>query len=230
MGDNLYSLKAGFAKGFKNARKSAGYTQQSFADSFNVATVETIRNWEQGRNIPEIDTIDKLCSIFNCDLDYLFGRIDYKTHNNKFICETTGLSEEAVETLMFIKQESNDALPYGSYAIGATKGEVFGARKTSRVINEVLENEYRRFILNKKRGAMDNLLAAIDEYMHPLDFEFRVYDRKEKKSIGGKYKPTVFDRGSNIATLLDEEEIYRNIVMSRITKMLTDLRYDMDSE
>lgn len=229
MGDKLYSMKDGFKVGFKKARKEAGYTQQEFADAFSSVTVETIRNWEQGRNVPEIDTIEKLCDFFKCDMDYLFGRIDHKSHNHKYICECTGLSEKAVEMLMFIQKESAFDSPYGTYHYGSMpKREIIGAGKTKRIINEVLENEYERFIVNNKKGIMDNLFAAIDEYMHPYDFEFRVYDNWEKSSISRRYKPAVMDRAAGTLTLVKEDEIYRSIIMSRITKMLSNLEYDLD--
>ena len=38
-----------FAKGFKRARKRAGFTQESFAAAIN-RPIETVRNWEQGKN------------------------------------------------------------------------------------------------------------------------------------------------------------------------------------
>lgn len=228
MGDKLCSLKEGFAKGFKQARKKAGYTQLEFAEKFSNVTVETIRNWEQGRNVPEIDTIEKLCIFFGCDMDYLFGRLEYKTYDHKFICETIGLSEKAVEVLELIKNESIGDAPYGTYYGRAPKREIMGCGKTKRVINELLENEYNRFIINKKKGIMDNLFAAIDEYMHPFDFEFRVYDKWEKESIKGRYRPAVRDRTTGTLTLVEGDEIYRSIIMSRITKMLSNLKYDMD--
>ena len=231
MGDKLYNLKEGFKKGFKRARKEAGYTQQEFADAFSYVTIETVRNWEQGRNIPEIDTIEKLCGFFNCDLDYLFGRIDYKTHDHEYICETTGLTEKAVEILKLIKRESSGDLPYGTYMYmvgGKPKKKIIGAGKTRRVINELLEHEYERFIVKGKTGIMDNLFAAIDEYMHPFDFEFRVYDTWKKTSISGQYRPAVMDRAAGTLSLIDQDDIYRSIIMSRITKMLNGLRYDLD--
>lgn len=229
MGDKLYSLKEGFKIGFKRARKEAGYTQQEFANTFSNVTVETVRNWEQGRNVPEIDTIEKICEFFRCDMDYLFGRIDYKTHNCKYICEYTGLTEKAVEMLSFIKKESAFDSPYGMYFYGSRPNrKIIGAGKTKRVIIELLESEYERFIVDNKTGIMDNLFAAIDEYMHPLDFEFRVYDSWEKQSIKGQYKPAVMDRAADTLTLVDEDEIYRTIIMSRITKMLHNMEYNLD--
>ncbi len=98
-----------FAKGFKRARKNAGYTQESFVQSFldrerhEITTLGTVRNWEQNRAVPEITTIQQLCEFFDCDMDYLFNRIECKNHNVDFIHEYTGLSEEAINTLAGLK-------------------------------------------------------------------------------------------------------------------------------
>lgn len=40
-----------------------------------------------------------LAEIYDCDLDYLTGRLDQKTHDLQFIHDQTGLSEKAIEKL-----------------------------------------------------------------------------------------------------------------------------------
>lgn len=107
--------------------------------------------------------------------------------------------------------------------------QVDGALKVSgqRLINELLENEYDRFITSEKRGIMDNLFAAIDEYFHPFDFEFQVYEKKNNIRTSGQYLPVVFDRGAQTMTLVNEEEIYRNIIMDRINRMLVNMKYNL---
>ena len=62
MGEMLHSFS--FKNGIKRARKKNGYTQQSFSEEFGVC-IETVRNWEQGRNIPDGATLKKLCNFFN---------------------------------------------------------------------------------------------------------------------------------------------------------------------
>ena len=50
-----------------------------------------------------------LCDFYDCDLDYLTGRIDCKTHDIQFIHEKTGLSEKAIEKLIAWKEEYTDS-------------------------------------------------------------------------------------------------------------------------
>lgn len=103
MGDKLYTFS--FKEGFKHARKKAGYTQKSFAKEFNIS-IETVKNWEQGRNVPEIDTLEKLCNFFHCNIDFLLGNIECKTHDMQFIHDNTGLSEKAIQILQKLKCSS----------------------------------------------------------------------------------------------------------------------------
>ena len=41
----------------------------------------------------------RICNFLGCDMDFLFGHIDLKTHDAQFIHEHTGLSEKAIEKL-----------------------------------------------------------------------------------------------------------------------------------
>lgn len=104
MGLILRSFKDGFKRARRNAKDRNGkrYTQESFAEAFGVS-VDTVKNWEQGRTAPSIDILIELCDFFECDMDYLFGTLDCKTHDMQFIHNKTGLSEEAINELMYIK-------------------------------------------------------------------------------------------------------------------------------
>lgn len=103
-----------FGERLKKLRKEKGYdTQEIFANKINRSK-ETIRNWEQGRNIPEIKDLLELCEFLNCDMDYLLGRIECKTHNLTFIAKETGLTEDAIDLLrlynMFGKSSKIDTI------------------------------------------------------------------------------------------------------------------------
>ena len=101
----LYSLK----EGLKRARKEAGLTQAELTEilkSKGIAShIKTVMNWEQGIAEPSLGTLMKLTELYNCDLDYLTGRIDCKTHDLQFIHDQTGLSEKAIEKLLSLVTE-----------------------------------------------------------------------------------------------------------------------------
>jgi len=96
----LYSLK----EGLKRARKESGLTQAELADRMNVH-IKTVMNWEQGIAEPPLGTLMDLTELYHCDLDYLTGRLDQKTHDLQFIHDQTGLSEKAIEKLQSFMTE-----------------------------------------------------------------------------------------------------------------------------
>lgn len=108
----LYSFKTGM----KSERKKAGYTQQTFVEAYNAyckktgsdctTTLESVRNWEQGRSVPEWETVTNICNMFGCDMDALFGNISRSTHDLEYICSETGLDETSVERLQYYKGHS----------------------------------------------------------------------------------------------------------------------------
>lgn len=96
----LYSL----SEGLKRARKEAGLTQAQLAEKYGVH-IKTVMNWEQGIAEPSLSTLMDLAEIYHCDLDYLTGRLDQKTHDLQFIHDQTGLSEKAIEKLQSLMTE-----------------------------------------------------------------------------------------------------------------------------
>ena len=230
----LYSLKEGFKIGFKKARKEAGYTQKSFSEAFQYATEETIKNWEQGRNLPELGTIEKLCDFFHCDIDYLFGNIDYKTYENKYICEKTGLSEKALFALETYQQDCNGKkLTYGSYSFGTGCEVKFpGAQKLMRIINEALEIEYDHLQECPDGFYVGNLLKLIDDYFHPFDFDFGLYEKSTDNltTFSGGNRTVVVDKSSKLIHPINQEDIYRHITMDKITKLLMNCSFYLDDK
>lgn len=107
---NLYTDN--LKKGLKRARERAGLTQDELAGKMGVST-KTIRNWEQkvkANTLPTMENLLKLADLYDCDLDYLTGRIDCKTHDLQFIHDQTGLTEEAIIKIKELSAEQLTAL------------------------------------------------------------------------------------------------------------------------
>jgi len=64
-----------FCENLKALRKESGETQKQVADKLNVVE-SCYANWEQGRTEPNIESIKKLCTIFNVSADELLGLKD----------------------------------------------------------------------------------------------------------------------------------------------------------
>lgn len=65
----------------------------------NDSKSRTIKNWESGETIPDIDTIKKICKVLDCSSDYLLGLNDCTSKDNQFIHDKTGLSEKAINRI-----------------------------------------------------------------------------------------------------------------------------------
>ena len=52
------------------------HTQKDLADALGVC-LQTVRNWEQGRNYPPGDKLLMICELYGTSADYLLGLSDY---------------------------------------------------------------------------------------------------------------------------------------------------------
>lgn len=83
-------------KRLKERRKQVGIsTQEKFAERLGCHA-KTVKNWEQGQNMPELSTLVKICHMLQCSIDYLLGNIDETTHDIHFISHETELTEKSV--------------------------------------------------------------------------------------------------------------------------------------
>lgn len=108
-----YNLRK-IGKRIRKERRAAGYKNQStLAETLNLSieSRQTIGNWENGKNLPDIEYLLKMCELFDCELGYLLCEYDCKTRQATDIQTATGLSEKAIEMLTKIKQSRiNEAI------------------------------------------------------------------------------------------------------------------------
>lgn len=108
-----------FSKRLTELREAKGWSKTEFAKQYNKRFPPKRKSDDGGneddfRGIlgsikhdedinyagrPSLARVCDYCILLGCDIDYLTGRIDKKTHDAQFICEYTGLSESAVEFL-----------------------------------------------------------------------------------------------------------------------------------
>lgn len=100
-GDAIKAIRKreGAKRGLHNSRGNPrSLSQQELAEELNVS-IDSVKNWEQHYNVPEMETLLKICKTYQCDLDWLFGRIKEPTHEIKYVSEVTGLAPDAVEKM-----------------------------------------------------------------------------------------------------------------------------------
>lgn len=180
----LYSLK----EGLKRARKEAGLTQAELTEilkSKGIAShIKTVMNWEQGIAEPSLGTLMKLTELYHCDLDYLTGRLDQKTHDLQFIHDQTGLSEKAIEKLQRIAftdraTGNSQALsfmiedPDFSYLLALMSQTAQGEIPAFSVGNAYIHTEKRAVIKSETRATFSQISDHVREKMETVDSEYR---------------------------------------------------------
>lgn len=169
----------GLKRGLKRARKEAGLTQQGLADTIGVF-IKTVMNWEQGKAEPSLGTLMKLTELYHCDLDYLTGRLDQKTHDLQFIHDQTGLSEKAIEKLQRVAGNAQALSfmiedPDFSYLLALMSQTAQGEIPAFSVGNDYdyIHTEKRAVIKSETRATFSQISDHVREKMETVDSEDR---------------------------------------------------------
>lgn len=62
-----------FGNILKKLRQDANLTQEELANKLNSSR-SNIANYENDKNMPSVEVLDKLSGIFDCSVDYLLGK------------------------------------------------------------------------------------------------------------------------------------------------------------
>ena len=66
-----------------------------------------IKQWERGENPVGLEYIPSICDVLHCDVGYLFGNYDEHYHTFADISAVTGLTEENINRLIFIRDRTD---------------------------------------------------------------------------------------------------------------------------
>lgn len=88
---------------FRNLVDKSEYTREAIASATGLDT-STVTKYYNGDRQLTIDAVKKFSTYFNVSADYLLGLSDAATNDKdlQFICDYTGLSEEAVKEFEYI--------------------------------------------------------------------------------------------------------------------------------
>jgi len=201
---------------FKELRKKQGLTQQKLAEKLDV-TVNTIQNWEHGRNLPSGDNLNKYLKALGItnpvDVTRIVGEISTATYNEDCIDELgnvpTFLFADDSQELITIKQcyataEELDMLGYADYI--SWNGRYAKADKRG-------EQRYQmEFAFFEKYGGFNATMKKLSEARRRLGrlradaLEFAV------NNPGCDYRLIAFDESeiiSKLAILIDRKN-YNN--------------------
>ena len=79
-------------------------------EELEARLAERIRQWESGINQIDIKWIPAICDALRCDVGYLFGDYEERTRTKSDIVKQTGLSEKAVQNILYMKECDFNAL------------------------------------------------------------------------------------------------------------------------
>ena len=201
-------------KRFKEVCEKDGSTQGQISERINPpVTVKTLREWQK-YGIPGSYEMNNICNLFHCDADYLLGRMDAKTHDQKFITQETGLTEEAVKNIQnwWIKRPVfQDEFYDGPVSDMDALNDYLRERKAAfpeedieKTKQEICEKKQKHskplqilnLLLTTKAGQhfFDNLEAYLDFEYEPTEEEVKKTEEYNKR-LGKNYKSVI--KGKN---------------------------------
>lgn len=113
MKKNISKINTTFSERLKRRCVELGYNTESklydalYAKYPNISS-PAVHSWWSYVSIPSNNNLVCLADVLDCDIDYLFGRIENTKHDINFICKETHLSEPAVRQLMRQKSKQTN--------------------------------------------------------------------------------------------------------------------------
>lgn len=148
----------------KELRKEAGYkTAQAFSEKLGYSR-QSVSKWENGDIMPTLDALYDIESLLDCDIGYLLCIYDTRYYEHADICEQTGLSEKAVETL----KKELEYLQSENKFLKRMEKPIKKATRTTNFINFILVNGAPVF------SAVNDLIfhnSAIESLKHDKNYE-----------------------------------------------------------
>lgn len=143
-----------YAPNLKKLRNEIGYSQVEIADAIGI-TPKTYRDYENGKQMPQIDNLIALNKLFkdkgvNVSNDYILGLSNFRCPENDYIGNVTGLCNEAIDTLRVL----NDTMPLSPNSPDAiikyyaNKPDDNTSASILSVLNRILNNTRNCELLN----------------------------------------------------------------------------------
>lgn len=149
-----------------------GISQNQLSTIINK-TRQAVSNYTLGNTSPDADTLIKLSKYFNVSADYLLGLSDSQSYDKdiQFICDYTGLNEDAVYELNELKTLQNETVAEADAELpfyDSAKSSEYNLKLLNRFLttpaNQVTYNIFE-YILDLNNYL--NKLKQIDEFQLP---------------------------------------------------------------
>ncbi|MBQ6282093.1 MAG: helix-turn-helix transcriptional regulator [Bacilli bacterium] len=183
----------------KEVRTKSNLTQEKFADKYGV-TYQAVSKWENGKNMPDISILKKICDDYNTSINDLLDG-NNKASNNKKIYVIAGIVLAIVVIILVVlgitKKENFEMKKitancdnfklYGSIAYNSSKTSVqisnitYCGKKDENKYNKIecilyeyvndTKKEVKSFTYNNERPIL------LNEYLENIDFTIDHYSK-----------------------------------------------------
>lgn len=222
-------------KFIKEIRKKEGLSQKTFAEKYGV-TYQAVSKWENGRNIPDITILKKMCSEYNMNLDDFLETKNITSKNKYRMLITIMMGVILVVTIfifLFSNNKNNDfefksLAPscdnfklYGNIAYNDNKSSIhisnisYCGKKDATEYKKIECILYESHDKTKKEISKFNYnkkaLITLEEFLNTVSFNVDKYDKTCK----------VYKKNS-IHIEIDAEDVNGNITTYKIPLSLED--------
>lgn len=143
---SFFNYDSAFATRLRKLISKNNISKNQLSEEIGVSR-QAISQYCDGLTIPNADKLLKIAEFFNVSLDYLVGRTENFTTDNKlsFVCDYTGLNEDAVKNLneWTNKDFLNLPIEFTSYLIlnGAVRLSELAFKYKANLIHSVVAKE-----------------------------------------------------------------------------------------
>lgn len=135
----------------KTLRVENGHSQKELCLLVNRGR-DIISKWENGRELPSLSILLQICEYYNCELGYILGEYNCKTRIKSDIQKETGLSETALDILM-----------YPELSKSYTEKNLFDSATLRSIVNLLLSTD-----------AGKQFLKQVNTYLHDTNKIFSI--------------------------------------------------------
>lgn len=186
------------AERIKNLRKEKGLTQEQLAEVLGLNAKSSIANYESGANSPSDDIKKKMCELFDCSMDYLMGKNDFKTNkealdnyvkaqNNLILADFIEKHKEQFNKLGFNKEDI-----YGFLDTLNPSQTTFSMKSYAQYVKKYLN----RFEAHKQKDVYNlfwDALQELNEKQEDFDIYHKLMILKEKEENQSKSTIEIID-------------------------------------
>jgi len=178
-----------FSDILRKTRKEKGLTQEQLSEQLNICR-DTLYNWENDIRKPDIDELQRLCEIFECDSGYLLGEFETRRAASASMTGATKLSVKALDNLMTAADSDNPYIQTVSTLLEDERllnhitlccNTDYGHISTFVDIPDPFSNTSSRVLVDPKTLRRSDAMTLYNELLEYIN------QRREQNDISGLY-------------------------------------------